>query len=310
MTGTRKYSVAIVGAGGIGAAIGKVLEEKKEINVDFWDVDPAKLERSARIEDVCSRADIIFLCVPSWTVREAIKNITPCVREDAPIISVSKGVEDKTGKNMNELLSEILSDANPWALFSGPMLADELRRGMMGSGVVAAQEKNAFHKSHMFLKIQSVFAGTNLAVEYSLDAQGVALCGVLKNFYAIALGVVSALGLGNNATGLFVARALKEMANLIQVLGGNSNTVFGSAGVGDFIATGFSEYSKNRRAGEELIKKGICLTKSEGCVSIEPFVKSLAYKKIDMPPILSAIYQSLRSPESTRNIFLKVLKLT
>jgi glycerol-3-phosphate dehydrogenase (NAD(P)+) len=92
----------------------------------------------------------------------------------------------------------------------------------------------------------------HLKVETTTDVIGLELCATLKNVYAIALGVCDGLGYGTNTKAFLATLALKEMAAIAKALGGRGETVFGLAGLGDLITTGFSSHSRNRTLGEKL----------------------------------------------------------
>jgi glycerol-3-phosphate dehydrogenase (NAD(P)+) len=82
--------------------------------------------------------------------------------------------------------------------------------------------------------------------------------------YSIGLGIADGLGLGANLKGSLVVFALEEMRSLVERFGGRPDTVFGSAGLGDLLATGFSSYSTNYSLGRELGGRGRSSIQSEG----------------------------------------------
>ncbi|RYD61126.1 MAG: NAD(P)H-dependent glycerol-3-phosphate dehydrogenase, partial [Verrucomicrobiaceae bacterium] len=81
------------------------------------------------------------------------------------------------------------------------------------------------------------------------DLAGIELGGAIKNVYAIAAGIAAGLGVGDNAIAALVTRALAEMTRLGVALGGRAETFAGLSGVGDLIATCFSQHSRNHRVG-------------------------------------------------------------
>ena len=93
---------------------------------------------------------------------------------------------------------------------------------------------------------------SHLKVETTPDVVGLELCATLKNVYAIALGICDGLGFGTNTKAFLATLALKEMAAIGGALGGRDDTVFGLAGLGDLLTTGFSPHSRNRTLGEKL----------------------------------------------------------
>ena len=86
------------------------------------------------------------------------------------------------------------------------------------------------------------------------DITGVELSGVLKNVMAIASGLLSGLGFGDNARAMLITRGLAEMTHLGMVLGAGKHAFFGLSGIGDLIATCSSKLSRNFSVGNRLAK--------------------------------------------------------
>ena len=77
----------------------------------------------------------------------------------------------------------------------------------------------------------------------------------MKNVIAIASGIVYGLNLGENARAAILTRGLAETARLVVGLGGNFETVFGLAGIGDMALSSLSMTSRNFAWGYSLAKK-------------------------------------------------------
>ncbi len=295
--------VVIIGAGEIGQAIGKILGDKGIIAV-FWDRDPAKTTLGVSLEELIPQAEFIFLCIPSWAMRAVINQIRPLLRENTILVSLAKGIEAETKRTMDELLKEILPQGQPFALLSGSMIAEELNQGKLRLGVVATEKKESYEK------ILDLFRGTKLRVEYSDDPRSTALAAVLKNIYAIAIGITEALDWNGNARAWFTAKATREMAEVIGALHGKKEIALDTAGLGDLLGTGYSPYSKNRRTGNELVKNGgwpggwptEAAKKSEGINSLPLILELLSSRKSDFP-ILRALDDILSRHKDARQIF-------
>ncbi len=100
--------------------------------------------------------------------------------------------------------------------------------------------------------LQRAFASRHFRPYTSDDVAGVQIAGALKNVYAILCGFIDGLGLGNNAKGGVIARALAEMIKFGDKLGASPLTFAGIAGIGDLIATAFSPLSRNYQVGRML----------------------------------------------------------
>ena len=115
----------------------------------------------------------------------------------------------------------------------------------------------------------------NIKLSISSDVIGVTLCGIMKNVYALGMGIVDALGTEQNMKACFATRALMEM----QLLAGD--TVMTYAGVGDFIVTCYSSESRNYTYGYRFVnKKSVDGIMSEGVNNIDAL---LDYTSVDLP---------------------------
>lgn len=287
--------IAIIGYGELGKAIHKILENKKDLSIEIWD----KKDQAGKLSGAVSLADVIFICVPSWRVREALLAIKKYLAKNALVVCLAKGIEEKTLKFMDDVLKENLLSGQPVAVLSGPMLAEELMAGKNGFAVLASKNKKDFSA------IFDIFSGTNLKIEYSNDMKGVALCGVLKNIYALGLGIVDGLELGGNSEGKFLTMAITEMLEIARVLGGKRETVLSEAGAGDLITTAFSKFSRNREVGEELAKTGACCLESEGFKSVNSMAKLLG-KKADKLPFFNILKSIILENQKPKKAFEKL----
>ena len=267
--------IVIIGAGELGGCIGTLLKSKASLVVEWWDSDPSKVPNQKPLSMVMPRADFLFLCVPSWVFRNALTNVKLHLKKSTIIVSFAKGIEQSTHKTMDMLLSEVLGRAQPIALMSGPMLAEELEKGFPAGALLASRRRDVYER------VARVFSGTPLTVCHSFDVRGVAISGALKNVYAMALGMSDGLELGMNTRGLLLVRAVEEMASILSLTGGRAATAYSLAGIGDLIATGSSEYSKNYSVGKAFAQSGICSIESEGkasLVALESIIGSYAKK--------------------------------
>ncbi|MBR7162543.1 MAG: glycerol-3-phosphate dehydrogenase, partial [Clostridia bacterium] len=100
------------------------------------------------------------------------------------------------------------------------------------------------------------------------DIRGVELCGALKNVIALASGIATGLGCGDNAKAALITRGIAEICRLGTAMGCNGQTFSGLAGIGDIIVTATSMHSRNNRCGM-LIGQGVSVneaTKQVGMV--------------------------------------------
>jgi glycerol-3-phosphate dehydrogenase (NAD(P)+) len=100
------------------------------------------------------------------------------------------------------------------------------------------------------------------------DPSSLSLASILKNIYAMALGVADGLGASENEKGWIASVAIKEMVNIATLLKADAQIILGAGGAGDLIATGYSGYSRNRGIGAEIARAGVCHLQGEGIASL------------------------------------------
>jgi glycerol-3-phosphate dehydrogenase (NAD(P)+) len=167
------------------------------------------------------------------------------LREDAALLSCTKGVERGSGLRMSEILAETFP-RHPLAVLSGPSHAEEVARRAPTAIVLGCTD------AAVAQRLQRAFHTASFRAYTSDDVAGIELGGALKNIFALAAGVSDGLGLGDNAKAALVTRALTELVRLGTALGGRPETFHGLSGIGDLIVTCFSRHSRNRAVGERL----------------------------------------------------------
>jgi glycerol-3-phosphate dehydrogenase (NAD(P)+) len=292
--------VAVVGAGEIGSALAYLIR-KSGCVVELWDKDPAKVPNQKPLAEIIPGASAVILGVPSWAMRPALESLKPYLTAGTVVVSLAKGIEHGTRHTMDEVMFKSLPTGVAPALLGGPMLAEELMKDMVGVAVLATERQESFDQ------VRALFSGAPfIRLEWSADLRLTALLGVLKNIYSVGLGIVDGLKWGMNAQGWFTARAIREMDAIIMELHGVPDAVCGSSGVGDYIATGFSPYSRNRESGHEIVATGACNLKSEGCVSLPSIIEMVGARIPDFQ-ILMTLNQVLYGKVDVKTAFERLL---
>jgi glycerol-3-phosphate dehydrogenase (NAD(P)+) len=294
-TENSKTNVAIIGVGSIGKAIAGSLDPR--CVVALWDKHTGIVPKQGQMAEVIATADVIFLCVPASVARQILRDIRADRKPDALVVTLAKGIEADTGQTIETILAEELPQ-DSYALLSGPMLAEEMEDGKGAVALVAAENISTYHK------ISSIFKPEFIKLEYSKDLRSVAYAGVLKNIYAMMLGIIDGLDYGNNIKGYFTGKIIVELAVAAERLGLDKATVGGIPGVDDFVATAFSPYSVNERAGSQLAK-GLLPSNSEGFISLPQIITDLKnLDKLDVLKLLEEIVIDHKDPKTAVKDFL------
>lgn len=246
---------------------------------------PRRLMATSNLQNAVEGAEMVFLAVPSQTLRENLHDIKPYLEDGTVLVSLIKGVEKTTGMRMSQVITETLDwDIERVAVLSGPNIALEIAKeeptGAVVSCVdteVAAQVAQAANTKYFRTYINSDVTGTEMG-------------GVLKNLIALAIGIVDGVGYGENTKAAIITRGLAEMTELAVASGANPTTLTGLAGLGDLITTCQSPMSRNSSAGR-LIGQGYTRQETaeqmnqtvEGITSVGPVLKLAKERGVEMP---------------------------
>ena len=266
--GARRATV--IGAGSFGTALAVMLargglrttlqahthERAHEIDRDRENrryLPGVQLPAHLRVEapsGVLSRADYVFLAVPSRGLGEVIERLGAAgLARRTAIVSVAKGLVPPHGRAPTSLLCERFG-AERVACLGGPAHAQEMVHA--GAALVAACADEELARA-----LAQVLTRAGVVCEISDDPVGVELAGAAKNAAALAAGATEAQGL--NAAGAAAGHIFAEVWRYAERLGARPESMIGLAGAGDLVATAPARDSRNRRAGE-LLAAGVAAT--------------------------------------------------
>ena len=314
--------VGVIGAGSFGTAVANILARKSEVLLyarTAEKVEQLKAERQSSgqplaegitvtndLELVARQCNTIFPIIPSSNFRELMQQFSPYLHPYHMLIHGTKGLDlilpeqrdadFRVSRDHVKTMSEIIREESVVVrvgCMAGPNLAVELSKGHPAATVIASPFTEVVNEGKKLLRTD------NFQVYGNKDLRGVELCGILKNIIAIASGILTGLGFGENAKGLLVSRGLVEMIYLGQALGGEISSFIGLAGIGDLVATASSETSRNFTCGH-MLAEGKSLDEimsemdetAEGVNTIR-IVKQLADGQRIKPLITETLYKIL-----------------
>lgn len=155
----------------------------------------------------------------------------------------TKGFELATGLLPHQVARQVLGDAVPVAVLSGPTFAREVGAGLPTAMTVASPD-DAFAAD-----LARSLSGLNFRAYTSPDIVGVEVGGAVKNVLAIGTGIADGMGFGANTRIALITRGLAEMSRLGAKLGAQPATFMGLAALGDLVLTCTDNQSRNRRFG-------------------------------------------------------------
>jgi glycerol-3-phosphate dehydrogenase (NAD(P)+) len=189
-------------------------------------------------------AAVVALAVPSHGFADIVAGIG-ALPSPVVIVSLTKGIEEGSLRRMTQVIAAAMPDhdSDRIGVLTGPNLATEVMTGSPTAAVAAIRDSEAASI------IQKVLMGPTFRVYTNTDVVGCELAGALKNVMAIAAGMSTGLGFGDNTRAALITRALAEITRLGVALGGSAPTFAGLAGMGDLIATCTSVHSRNHQVG-------------------------------------------------------------
>ncbi|WP_024806534.1 NAD(P)H-dependent glycerol-3-phosphate dehydrogenase [Nocardia sp. BMG51109] len=258
---------AVMGAGSWGTAFAKVLNDAGT-EVTVWarrpevakalatehrnpvylpDVELPGIAATDDYRAALDGADTVALAVPSQSLRANLEIWRDAIAADATLLSLAKGIETGTLLRMSEVIATVTGAATSRiAVLSGPNLAREIAAQQPAASVVACTDAARAEA------VQHACATGYFRPYTNTDVVGCEIGGATKNVIALACGIASGMGLGDNSIASLITRGLAEIIRLGVALGANPVTLAGLAGVGDLVATCTSELSRNRSFGHVL----------------------------------------------------------
>ena len=200
------------------------------------------------LEESTTNKNMIVLAVPSQFLRSVVTKITPSDIKNSILVSVAKGIENKSLMTMSQMLKDEMPSlsSDQVGVLSGPSHAEEVSRRIPTAVVTASQNVDT-SKS-----IQAAFITSYFRVYASTDILGVELGGAFKNVIAIGAGIVDGAKFGDNTKAAIMTRGIAEISRLGIALGAQPETFAGLSGMGDLIVTCMSKHSRNRYVGEQV----------------------------------------------------------
>jgi glycerol-3-phosphate dehydrogenase (NAD(P)+) len=261
-------SVAVIGDGQMGLVLADALHARGA-DVRLWGpfpehvTDLAQTRTSPRLpkfslhesvkvvqdgEALFDGAEFSINAIPTQFIRDVWTSLKENVPAGIPIACVAKGIEMDSLLLPTQILTDVVGDASPTCVLSGPSIATELVDHLPAVMVASSSDASVANL------VQDMFDVPWLRIYTHDDPLGVELSGATKNVIAIAAGICDGMKLGDNAKSAMLARGLAEISRLGVALGAKLETFFGIAGVGDLATTCFSPHGRNRTCGERLGK--------------------------------------------------------
>jgi len=263
---------------------------------------PDRVEFVFDLKAAIKDAEIVVFSVPSQNLRGLLGEIKEEMQGKG-IILCMKGLEIETGKRLTEVVSDVLPD-NRCAVWVGPGHPQEFADGKPNCMVIDSADSE-----YRKLLVDS-FTGDLIRFYYGDDLVGNEVGAATKNVIGIAVGLLDGLGLPS-LKGALMARGTREIARLIEAMGGKALSAYGLCHLGDYEATVFSKFSHNRHFGEAFARGESYTLLAEGAYTVKALMNLKAELGVELP-ICTAVYDIVHGgadpKETLDGLFARTIK--
>lgn len=314
-------NIAVIGSGSWATAIVKILLNNKD-TVNWWiheqdiadhlmqyhhnprylssvEFDVTKLHMSVDINDILARSEELVFCIPAAFLHSALSKADHSLIKGKPVISAIKGIVPE----FNAIIADYFFQQfnvpyKDFVVVSGPSHAEEVAQEKLTYLTVASQY------APLAIYVAKLFQCRYIITSTSEDIFGTEYAPVIKNIIAIASGICSSLGYGDNFQAVLISNAIQEISRFVKAVHPIDRDINSSVYLGDLLVTCYSQFSRNRTFGT-MIGKGysVKFAQVEMDMVAEGFYASSCIKKMNeslgvYTPICDAVYNILYEGKS------------
>lgn len=247
---------------------------------------PDSIEVSSDLKYSVERAEVIVISISCQHLREYMTDISKYSLDGKTIVLCMKGIEESTGKRLTEVVSDFIDkDKTDVAVWVGPGHPQDYVKGIPNCMVIDSE------KDSVKERLVSEFNSDLIRFYIGTDLIGSEIGAAAKNVIGICAGMLDGMGY-TSLKGALMARAPREIARFISVMGGNEMSAYGLCHLGDYEATLFSKWSHNRMFGEKFVQGDKFEKLAEGVMTTKAIYKIAKKKGIEMP-IVTQLYEVL-----------------
>ncbi len=308
--------IGVIGGGSWATAIVKILTQKNN-KINWWIRKPEtvsfiktyqhnpdylsyvhlnteNLNLSSDFNKVIKNSDIILWVIPAAFIHQTIAGFDLSELSKKLHVSLVKGIVPEFVSPLTEYLHVQYGVPNQnFAMIAGPCHAEEVAMEKLSVLTVATTNKE------LGTLLPDLLTCRYIKVNTLNDLRGVEYAAVLKNIFAVAAGICSGLGYGDNFQAILIVNAIREAKRFLEAICPTKRDIVDSAYTGDIVVTAYSQFSRNRVFGT-LIGKGYSVQYSmiemkmvaEGYYAVKGIRQIMKEMEIDLP-IIDAVYNIL-----------------
>ena len=318
----KLYTISVVGCGRWGAFIAKYLsdlghavtlygrpgsrrmEELLQTRKNALMELPAGVKLETSLSAALSGAEILVVSIPSQQLRSLLKEVAKEPELPKTLVLCMKGLEIGSGKRLSTVAEEELGERMKVAVWIGPGHVQAFCAGIPNCMVIDSADEPTKQT------LVDAFSGDLIRFYYGQDLVGNEIGAAAKNVVGIAAGFLDGLGIPS-LKGALMSRGTREIARLIEAVGGNPTSAYGLCHLGDYEATLFSPYSHNRRFGEAFARGEEYGELAEGYYTVRALTALADRNGVDLPicrGVEDVLYHGLPLADCIKRLFARSLK--
>lgn len=249
-------------------------------------------------------AEVIVISIASQGLRGLWQELSALELKNKIFVLCMKGIEIETGKRLSEISEEYADPSCRIAVWLGPGHVQEFYAGIPNCMVIDSRSEEVKKT------LVDAFSGELIRFYYGADLIGNEIGAAAKNVIGIAAGMLDGMKL-STLKGALMSRGTREIARLIDAIGGNELSAYGLCHLGDYEATVFSPYSHNRLFGERFVTGEACDFLAEGYYTVKALVGLSERYGVELPicqTIYAVLYEGADLDQALGALFQRSLK--
>jgi glycerol-3-phosphate dehydrogenase (NAD(P)+) len=223
------------------------------------------------------RSDFAFLALPSSAIKEFIDNNSEMLSSCRVIVNLAKGFISSENITIPAYIQKKLTRTIGIASLKGPTFAADMLLAPISAVSIAATDTVSL------VQMRSLLDGVDIIYDVVDDITVIEYLSILKNIYAIAIGIVEARFNNPNLRAALVTQSAVEMQRVVSLCVGTKVDILKYAGIGDLLLTGLNDQSRNRTLGLMIGKGFISPNEYDKAIVVEG-LRAISFVSTNIAP--------------------------
>ena len=254
--------------------------------------------------DEALEAALVCISIGSQGLSALMEQIAARGVEGRTFVLCMKGIEVSTHRRLSQIAGQAVGAHNDVAVWLGPGHVQEFVAGVPNCMVIDSESEQVKER------LIGQLSGGLIRFYYGTDLIGNEIGAASKNVIGIAAGMLDGMGV-SSLKGALMSRGTREIARLIDAMGGNGVSAYGLCHLGDYEATVFSPYSHNRRFGEAFVRGEPYAELAEGYYTVRALTAMAAEHGVELPickAVNAVLYEGADVRSQMNKLFTRSLK--